>query len=172
MTIIKSRRQNVFYFSRSMLMTFLGFVIIVFLISCGRRGDPVFVYPVEDSIVEQGVEDAAEKAAEQDLTEGSEDQAESKSQIVSRPDAPKGLIAAYTGVTVVLTWEEIREQRVAKYRIYRMEGETYKVVGESATPAFTDISIEADRVYNYRISAVGISEGPLSEQISVYTEIK
>jgi hypothetical protein len=171
-----------------MLLPALGIIFLISLISCGRRGDPFLSSPVEEIVVEQSVEDVSEpveeivveenvedvseRAAKQDLTVSGVAQDESEVRTVSIPDAPKGLIAVYTGVTVVITWDEIIGQGVRMYRVYRMDGETYKVVGESVTPAFTDKSIEVNKEYHYRLSAVGLSEGPASEEVIIVTEKK
>ena len=158
--------------SRLILLPALGIILFICLISCGRRGDPFLSSPVEESIVEQNTEDVSEPEVNQDLTVSGAGQAESEGLTVARPDAPKGVIAAYTGGAVVITWDEIIGQGVSRYRVYRMDGETYKVVGESVTTAFTDKSIEMNNIYKYRISAVGLSESPASEEISVFTEKK
>lgn len=170
MTNNNFKRCNVIRFSGAIFLPALAFILIMSLISCGTRGDPVFVSPVEETFVKKGADDSGERAAKQDMIITEQGQVDSMEKMVSRPDAPKGLIAAYTGVAVVITWDEIIGQGVRMYRIYRMEEETNIIVGESVTPAFTDKSIEANRVYNYRISAVGISEGPTSEKITVFTE--
>lgn len=159
---------NIVFRSRSLILPALGIILIISLISCGRRGDPFLSAPVEETVLEH----ESEKTMKQDITSGGEDPAEPEIPLVSSPDAPKGLVAVYTGAAVVITWDEITGQDVRMYRVYRMDGETYKVIGNSLTTAFTDKSIESNKVYHYRVSAVGLSESQTSEEISVVTEKK
>ena len=87
------------------------------------------------------------------------------------PGAPTGLLAVYTQKSIVLTWDELKEQRIKFYRVYRSEGEYFLPIGESATPAFTDRNIGVSKKYYYRITAVADREGPPSQEIEVVTEI-
>jgi hypothetical protein len=86
------------------------------------------------------------------------------------PGAPTGLVALYTQESIVLTWDEITDQAVSFYRIYRSEGEDFSVIGESVTPAFSDTNVAPRKKYYYRISAVSDVEGAFSEHIEVVTE--
>ncbi len=162
------RVRRVLYFFRSMMVLASAVVILMSIVSCGRRGDPLLVSPVNEIIYEESTDEGREMDAHHDMTE--EVLADQEVQIDSAPDAPSGLIAVYTGGSIVITWDELIGQGVRKYRVFRIEKDTYTVVGESITPAFTDKSIERDKTYRYRISAVGSSEGPASEEIRIITE--
>jgi hypothetical protein len=88
-------------------------------------------------------------------------------KVLVLPEAPKGIIAVYTQKSVVITWDEIKTQKIKFYRIYRSEGEDFLPIGESATPAFTDRTVEGSKKYFYRITAVADREGPPSEEIEI-----
>jgi len=149
------------------------FVIIFFLTAlfllpagCGRRGDPV----LPPSYEEQAAPEREEGTASPATGDIPVDREEEK---VPEPlKAPEGLTALYTGKSVVLTWNEIPDRRVAFYRVYRSSGDGYEAVAETATNAYTDRNVKEAAVYNYRVSAVGESEGPLSEALTIQTETK
>ncbi len=86
------------------------------------------------------------------------------------PGAPAGLVGLYTRENIVLTWDEITDQPVTLYRVYRSEGEDFSLIGEAVTPAFTDTNIVPRKKYYYRVSSVSDGESPLSEPIEVVTE--
>ncbi len=88
------------------------------------------------------------------------------------PAAPKGVVTVYTGESIVITWDEIRSERIRFYRIYRSEDKKdFTAVGQSVTPVFTDKNIKPSKKYYYRITAVGEAdaEGPPSKAIEVTT---
>lgn len=85
--------------------------------------------------------------------------------------APTGLNAVYTQKSIVITWEEINEQEIKFYRVYRSEGKGFFVVGETVTNAFTDEGIEPSKKYYYKVCAVGEKEGPFSREIEIVTEV-
>jgi fibronectin type 3 domain-containing protein len=85
------------------------------------------------------------------------------------PPAPENLIGVFTGSSVVLTWDEVDEQDISIYRIYRAEGGEFEMIGEALTPAFTDRDVKADTKYYYRVTAVSSSESPLSEVVLIST---
>jgi hypothetical protein len=66
---------------------------------------------------------------------------------VPLPSAPTGLIALYTQESVVLTWDEIRAQKIKLYKIHRSEGNIFTVIGEVSTPAFTDKNVTSSKKY-------------------------
>lgn len=85
-------------------------------------------------------------------------------------NAPAGFIALYTQNSVVLTWDEIQEQEVKFYRVYRSEDKDFVAIGETATPAFTDKNIEPSKKYYYRVTAVGKVESLPSKEIEIVTK--
>ena len=85
-------------------------------------------------------------------------------------NAPAGFIAFYAQNSVILTWDEIQEQEVKFYRVYRSEDKDFVAIGETATPAFTDKNIEPSKKYYYRVTAVGKVEGLPSKEIEVVTK--
>ncbi len=148
--------------NRKILFRILLIAYCILLFSaCGRRGDPVPVMPRTDAAVN---EDAGKKP--EDVFKGQEDAGQT-----ARPPAPTALRGLYTQTSVVLTWNEVPGQNI-RYRVYRSAGDSYMLAGETDTPAFTDKSVKPDKEYHYRISAVGASEGPTSEEIVIVTEIQ
>ncbi|RJQ54723.1 MAG: fibronectin type III domain-containing protein [Nitrospiraceae bacterium] len=135
------------------------------LASCGRRGDPVLVEPRDERAAgtEKGLEGPGDSLTEQK---------KSVQEIIrmSAPEAPTRLLGLYTLKDIVLTWDEVAEQNIT-YRIYRSAGDSFTLAGETVTPAFTDKNVEPDKKYLYRVTAVGATEGPPSEEIMIITEI-
>lgn len=129
--------------------------------ACGRRGDPVPVMPRTDKAVNEGVREKPDDVSKEQ---------EQASQ-TARPPAPTALRGLYIQTGVILTWNEVPGQNI-RYRVYRSAGDSYTLAGETATPAFTDKNVQPDKEYHYRISAVGASEGPPSEEIIIVTEIQ
>lgn len=143
-------------------------VIVAIFVSCGRRGDPVLPASYEEK-----TPPATENLTpgDKDISPGGKVEKEVE-QTPSPPEAPQGLTAVYTGKSVVLAWNELLNQGVKFYRIYRSSGNGYEAVAETVTSAYTDRNVKEATVYSYRVSAVGVSEGPLSEAISISTETK
>jgi hypothetical protein len=144
------------------LFTAYCLLLTAFLISCGRRGDPVLISPYEEK-------DAAEKsgvreneAIKPDLSGTAEDEL-----TVIQPQAPKGLAAIFTGKKVILVWDEVAGQGVKSYRIYRSGGDEFSLIGEVVTPVFNDRDIESGAGYFYKVSAVGQSESSGSDAVEV-----
>jgi hypothetical protein len=144
------------------LVTVYCILLTVFLISCGRRGDPVLISPYEE-------DDAAEKSGvrenekiKPDLIDTAEDEL-----TVMQPHAPKGLAAVFTGKKVILVWDEVAGQGVKFYRIYRSGGDDFSLIAEVATPVFNDRNIEYGSRYFYKVSAVGQSESSGSDAVEV-----
>ena len=97
--------------------------------------------------------------------------AKPKLEDVAAPlNAPAGFVALYAQDSVILTWDEIQEQEVKFYRVYRSEDKDFVAIGETATPAFTDKNIEPSKKYYYRVTAVGKVEGLPSKEIEVVTK--
>lgn len=154
------KRLKPCYYLLVIVPCFLSLIIIT---ACGRRGDPVLTAPYE--------EPAVEKAADEEETKKPLIEKEPEVIGKAQPDAPSGLVAVYTGNSVVLAWDEMVEQGVKQYRVYRRsEDDDYSFIGNTVTPAFTDSDIEPDKEYYYKITASGASEGPASEELKVITK--
>jgi hypothetical protein len=70
------------------------------------------------------------------------------------PDVPAG-VAAVPGVnSIELTWEPVAAPDLKGYRVYR-NGE---LLGEVASPAWSDKKVEASRAYAYSVSSVDTRE--------------
>lgn len=149
--------------SGSWIRLVLAFLLFtVFLISCGRRGDPVLISPYEEN-------DAAEKSAVRENEKIKPDRgvtAEGELKVV-QPQAPEGLAAIFTGKKVILVWDEVVGQGVKFYRIYRSGGGGFSLKGEVVTPVFNDNDIESGVRYFYKVSAVGESESSGSVVVEV-----
>jgi len=107
-----------------------------------------------------------ERDKTEDLTKGSKEIA------VDKPDAPSGLDGTFTGNTVVLTWDEVKEQGVRSYRVYRIENNGYEKAGETVVPVFIDEDIKKNSSYRYKVTAVGKTESDFSKEIDIITEDK
>lgn len=156
---------------RLMLLAFYV-VLLLYPISCGRRGDPVAISPYEEKHIEKDVpEEVDVDTVSRDITVKEEKAtAEDVDVEVAQPDAPSGLIAVHTESGIVLTWDEPVKQDVQLYRIYRSTGDGYELAGSTVTPAFTDRSVKLHMKYYYKVTAVGRSESPASEAIEIITE--
>lgn len=147
------------------------FLFLTSLMACGRRGDPVVVMPSEREIVKK------------DMDEGREDQKNSESPVMHKeiietaeteltvPDPPAGLAALYTQNGVILVWDEAESRGVRLYRIYRSNGDDYRLVGDSVSPVFTDRDVKQGMRYFYRVTAVGGLESLPSKEIYILTEV-
>jgi fibronectin type 3 domain-containing protein len=143
-----------------LLFTF-HFLLLTFVIACGRRGEPVPIAPVKDVTTEQAVHEEAVKKG-----------IVPKEEAVSMPHSPTRLRAVYTKAGVILTWDEIMDQDVRLYKVYRSSGNEFELVGRTITPAFTDRDVRTDRKYLYRVTAVTKAEGPPSQVIEIITSIR
>lgn len=141
------------------------FLFLVNMSACGRRGDPVLTAPYDEKAVER-------EAQAEETKKSSTDEADTGPEVTgtAQPDAPAGLVAVYTGNSIVIAWDEITDQEVKQYKVYRSEGDDYLFIGYSVTPAYTDNDIEPDREYYYKITAAGRSEGPASKELKVITK--
>jgi hypothetical protein len=92
--------------------------------------------------------------------------------VITIPEAPTGFVAVYTQESIVLTWDEVRGQEINFYRVYRSEGNGFDVIGETVTPVFNDENIEPSKKYYYRVTAVGKTEGPPSEEVEIITKLR
>ncbi len=131
------------------------------LTSCGRRGDPVPISPIDETIIED---------AGREVNAGEDSSVSESTDIeITQPDIPTGITALFTGKIVVITWDDISDQGVKLYRVYRSSGDEFILIGDTAAPAFTDVQIKLDTEYHYRVTAVGHSESGTSEEIKIIT---
>jgi hypothetical protein len=150
------------------LLFSLCFMSVTLLISCGRRGDPVVVAP-GNAIIAGDVEEKT-GAVMPEQHNGSYEEADSAEPVLSTPGQPTGLTALYTGESIILVWNDLADQDITSYKIYRSSGEGYILIGEVVTPAFTDRDCDKNRTCRYKVTAVRGEEGPASEEISVVTK--
>jgi len=160
----KEKRLSIFFVA-VIILSFLLF--IVFLTACGRRADPVIIVSYEKKPIKKISYDNNEK---QGLNIKEKNHIQQEAMEVVQPEAPTGLKALFTQKSVILTWDEVSEQEVKLYRIYRSTGSKYVYIGTTVTPAFTDKNIKINERYHYRVTAVGSSESPPSKEIEVFTE--
>ena len=156
---LKSLMRPVF----SLLLLIVYCVLLtVFLASCGRRGDPVLISPYEES-------KAAEQSAVRENEKIKPDRSETREDTltVMQPQAPKGLAAVFAGQKIILVWDEVADQGVKSYRIYRSAGNGFNLIGEVVTPVFNDRDIESGATYFYKVSAIGQSESSGSDIVEV-----
>ncbi len=145
---------------------------LVSVASCGRRGDPVPILPHEERDIKIEAKDSLgdKSDAPEIWVNGNGTVAEAVE--AAQPDAPTGLVGLFSQNGIVLAWNEVMEQGVKFYRIYRSSAGGYALVGTSITPSFIDGNIKEENKYYYKVSAVGKSEGPLSEEIIVLKEVE
>jgi hypothetical protein len=145
------------------------FLLLTCVTACGRRTDPVLVPSYDEKILKEDTDKNKKGEKEAGETLIKEKAAGTEEPGVARPDAPSEVAAVYTGRSIVLVWKEVLKQGVTSYRVYRSSGEGYVLAGETVSPAFTDRDIAKDKKYFYKITAVGRSESPASEEITVAT---
>jgi DNA-binding beta-propeller fold protein YncE len=80
--------------------------------------------------------------------------------------SPSGLKTTAKEWSVDLSWEPNNEDFIAYYIIYREDGGELKELGRTASAVFSDMSLDADTTYNYRLSAVS-TDGIESEKASI-----
>jgi predicted small lipoprotein YifL len=146
----------------SFLLLLSCFLFVISFSACGRRGDPVLPSYDAETPDQQG-EERGEPVIKVDPSEVQETEP-------VRPNAPVGIFAVFTGKSIVLSWEDVLNQGVKMYNVYRSSGEAYNFIGHTAAPAYTDRDIKPGMKYYYKITAVGQSESPLSGEILVLTE--
>lgn len=142
------------------LLLFIScFLLLAFFSACGKRGDLKMPASYSPGVVSDS------KAVPLPVEPLKTDQ-------IRQPEAPSGLTAVYIQSGVVLAWNpDIPGGHLIKaYRIYRSEGGDFKLIGESVTPAFTDRDVVPSVKYHYRVSAVGETEGPPSQEIIIITK--
>lgn len=163
------KKNNVVNPLVSVLLLSACFLLVISFSACGRRGDPVLPSYDEKTLGEQpdAQDQQGEKTGEPVIKTAPSDVKETEPV---RPAAPTGLFAVFTGKSVVLSWEDVLNQGVKMYNVYRSSGEAYNFIGHTAAPAFTDRDIRQGMKYYYKISAVAQSESPLSAEIFVLTE--
>ncbi|KPK02873.1 MAG: hypothetical protein AMK71_00790 [Nitrospira bacterium SG8_35_4] len=145
-----------------LLLTAYCLLLTVFLVSCGRRGDPVLLSPYEES-------ESAEKSGaseNENQAPGLNGTGEDALTVV-QPQAPEGLAAVFAGQKIILVWDEVAGQGVKSYRIYRSAGNGFSFIGEVVTPVFNDRGIESGTRYFYKVSAVGETESSGSDTVEV-----
>ena len=139
------------------------FLFLTSLTSCGRRGDPVPISPVNETIIKDAGREA-NAVEESNISESTDTE-------ITQPDIPTGITALFTGKTVVITWDDISDQGVKLYRVYRSSGYEFILIGDTVAPAFTDVQIELNTEYHYRVTAVGQLESDTSEEIKIITRL-
>ena len=137
------------------------FLLSMSLISCGRRGDPVPISPVNETIIKDagGEVNAGEAISISESTDTE----------ITQPDIPTGITALFTGKIVIITWDDISDQGIKLYRVYRSSDDEFILIGDTVAPAFTDVQIKFNTEYHYRVTAVGHSESCTSEEIKIIT---
>ena len=140
-------------------------LLLLSVISCGRRGDPFLPSPHDVAEEGEGIV-IKERDRADDLSK------ETKDVEMVKPDAPSGLVGIFTGKTVVLTWGEVEGQGVESYRVYRIENDGYEKLGETVVPAFIDEQIKMKARYRYKIISVGKTDSDFSNEIEIVTEEK
>ncbi len=146
-----------------------GFMFLILLSACGLRADPVVPSPFEAKVIQEDAEKIGLIVVPSRMAEN-EAGIEPVSNVQAQPDAPSGLVGVYTGTNIILTWDEVIGQGVRFYRVYRAEGGDYALAKEQMTPAYIDKSVEKNREYYYKITAIGKSEGQPSIEIKIVTE--
>jgi hypothetical protein len=137
-------------------------LLTVFVVSCGRRGDPVLILPSEEIGTAEKSGMAENQIQAPDLIGTGED-----TLTVMQPQAPEGLDAVFTGQKIILVWDEVAGQGVKSYRIYRSAGDDFSLMGEVVTPVFHDRDIESGARYFYKVTAVGQTESIGSDTVEV-----
>jgi fibronectin type 3 domain-containing protein len=133
------------------------------LTSCGRRGDPVPISPVNETIIKDAGREA-NAVEESNISESTDTE-------ITQPDIPTGITALFTGKIVVITWDDISDQGIKLYRVYRSSGDEFILIGDTVAPAFTDVQIELNTEYHYRVTVVGQLESDTSEEIKIITRL-
>jgi len=87
---------------------------------------------------------------------------------LSVPEAPPRLMGIFTEKGNLITWDEVAGE-IKFYRIYRSEDKDFIVIGENAAPVFIDRDVVSLKRYFYKVTAVGETEGPPSEEIEIIT---
>lgn len=125
------------------------------------------IAPYDENIVQEDLD--VKKDQESILIE--KETVDQKSAVLM-PDAPGGLMALYTQKAIVLVWDEVENQDVKLYKVYRSSGDGYVFIGETAASAFTDRKVKPDTKYYYKVTAVGVLESRLSKDIVIITEVR
>ena len=153
----------------NILLLISYFMLLTSLASCGRRGDPVLVEPRQEKAIEKKKSEGLKDGQKQETLK-EQKKSEHQTIQVTAPGPPAGLTGIYTQTSIVLTWDEVAGQKI-KYRVYRSSGDGYILAGETVTPAFTDKNVQPNTKYYYKVGAVGATEGPLSKEIQIKTEV-
>ncbi|GAB4535452.1 MAG: fibronectin type III domain-containing protein [Thermodesulfovibrionia bacterium] len=145
--------------------------LLLTLLACGRRGDPVAIIPTKGTITTEG--QGREVIPSPDI--GGEKVPEPlhtphQDVKIIIPPPPTGLKAVYTGEAVILTWDEIVDKDIEGYNIYRSSDNDFILIGKAITPAFTDRDVMPGKRYIYRVTAIYVDEGPPSQEITLVTE--
>lgn len=142
----------------------------VLFTACGRRGDPVAVAPYDENPVEKKAGQPHDDTKVMPPVSTVSEKPETKPDEKLMSDIPAGLTGVYTGNAIVITWDEIIGLGVRLYKVYRSSGDKYEIIGETVTPAFKDTSVEKNKKYHYKVTAVGINESAASGAITILTE--
>ena len=147
-------------------------LIFVSVTACGRRGDPVAILPHGEEELKIEAKDNVSGQAGAPEVPGNDNETGVEAVETAQPDAPTGLVGVFSQNGIILAWDEVMEQGVKFYRIYRSSEGEYLLVGTSVTPSFIDRDIKQEMKYYYKVRAIGQSEGPLSEEIIVLREVQ
>lgn len=166
-----NKRVRYFRFIRSALVLSFcaGLSAATLITACGRRGDPVPLVPPDVSSENTG---PAKEGVIGEVPVGSAGEAEEavpEAAGTVLPDPPGGLIAVFSQPVVILSWDEVTEQGIRFYRVYRASEDVYSVVGRTISTAFTDTNVKPGVKYRYRVSAVGQGEGLTSQEVTIET---
>lgn len=144
-----------------LLSIICSLLIFILITACGRRGDPVPVAPTKEPI-------SVESQEGEDMLSTDKKVLEEKRVII--PPSPTGLVALWTGKTIILTWDDIIDRDIKGYNVYRSsEDNGFKLIGKTVTPAFTDRDVMSGKRYIYKVTAVAEEEGLSSKEIEVVT---
>lgn len=138
--------------------------LLLALFACGRRGDPIPIVPIKEPVT-TGAQERDNLPSPDIKNEGV---LEEKGIII--PPSPTGLVALWTGKAIVLTWDEIIDNGIKGYNIYRSSDSDFKLIGKTITPAFTDRDVMPGKRYLYRVTAIAAEEGLPSKEIEIMTE--
>ncbi len=70
--------------------------------------------------------------------------------------APVGLVAVSSESSVLLTWNDVEQDELSGYRVYRRESDQadFELLGEVVVPSFTDAGVAAGTTYFYVVTAL------------------
>jgi len=86
------------------------------------------------------------------------------------PGIPKNLAGTITPGGVVLKWDEVTDEPVKYYTVYRKVGAAdFAQLGYSDKPEYLDAAVSAGKVYLYKVTATdyGLNESAVSEPVNL-----